>query len=163
MRRRFALIPPFLVSFLIVLENPPAISGQSVWTLSGLRGQVSELAIARSNPDILYAYQHEEKAVLKSTDAGRNWIRVLSGIEAGSLSVHPSNPDIVLASSNALLLRSSDGGTTWVKEDLPCEVFGIQIHPANPDIIDLLGWDCIYRSVDGGTNWRNITPGICFT
>ncbi len=163
MRRYSAVVPSLFVSMLIILATQPAMPGPNIWTISGLQGHVSRLAIAPSNPSVLYAYHQDENAVLKSTDAGRNWTPILTGVEVGALSVHPSNPDIVLAASNAVVFRSIDGGITWGYLDLGWQVFAVQFHPANPDIIDLLGWDCIYRSVDGGTKWRDMTPGICFT
>src|SRR5437870_7127509 len=67
---------------------------------------VGALAVARSNPSIVWAGTGEPwirshisigNGVYKSTDAGRTWTRM--GLEAsgriGRIAIHPTNPDIV--------------------------------------------------------------------
>ena len=174
MRRHSAATLSFFVSVFVVVANRPATPGPDFWTSSGLRGRVTRLVIAPSNPKVLYAYHFEEGAVLKSTDAGSNWTQVLTDVAVSALGVHPSSPDIVVVSGyshlsgSGVVLRSNDGGTGWYETDIgeftdPNEIFAVQFHPANPDTIDLVGLHGIYRSVDGGTTWSDIAADICFT
>jgi hypothetical protein len=94
---------------------------------------MGDIAIAPSNPNIIYAGTGEEDSrnsispgggVYKSTDAGRTW--KLSGLEAtqqiGRIVVDPTDPNIVYVAalghawnSNAErgVYKSTDGGTTW--------------------------------------------------
>src|ERR1700693_2677581 len=94
---------------------------------------MGDIALAPSNPNIIYAGTGEEDSrnsispgggVYKSTDAGRTW--KLSGLEAtqqiGRIVVDPSDPNIVYVAAlgNAGnsnpergLYKSTDGGTTW--------------------------------------------------
>ncbi|HUB82945.1 MAG TPA: hypothetical protein VMB03_29300 [Bryobacteraceae bacterium] len=97
---------------------------------------IGSIAIARSNPDIVYAGTGDvssvEKSmnigngVWKSVDAGANWTHV--GLDdtnhVVSLVVDPKNPDLVLAAAlghtyarneERGVFRSADGGKTWTK------------------------------------------------
>ncbi len=87
---------------------------------------IGALALAPSNPDIIYVGTGEEtegKGVYKSTDGGKTWMNV--GLQnthhISSLIVDPRNPNIVLAGSLDFLtpgrergiFRTTDGGRTW--------------------------------------------------
>jgi hypothetical protein len=94
---------------------------------------MGDIAIAPSNPNIIYAGTGEEDSrnsmspgggIYKSTDAGRTW--KLSGLEAtqqiGRIIVDPVDPNIVYVAAlghawnsnpERGLYKSSDGGATW--------------------------------------------------
>jgi hypothetical protein len=94
---------------------------------------MGDIAIAPSNPNIIYAGTGEEDSrnsispgagVYKSTDAGRTW--KLSGLEAtqqiGRIIVDPADPNVVYvaalghawnANPERGVYKSTDGGTTW--------------------------------------------------
>ncbi len=87
---------------------------------------IGALAIAPSNPQVIYAGTGEEtrgSGVFKSTDAGATWTSVgLADTHfIGAIIVDPANPDVVLVAAigdrtpgpNRGVFRSTDGGGTW--------------------------------------------------
>ena len=94
---------------------------------------MGDLAIAPSNPDVLYAGTGEEDSrnsmspgggIYKSTDGGRTW--KLTGLEAtqqiGRIIVDPQDPNIVYVAAlghawnsnpERGLYKTTDGGATW--------------------------------------------------
>ncbi|MGH9479508.1 MAG: VPS10 domain-containing protein, partial [Terriglobales bacterium] len=96
---------------------------------------IGSLAIARSNPQVIYAGTgdlitglalNEGNGMYKSTDGGQSWEQ--SGLEhthrIARILVDPHNPDLVLAatqgdyhfkSPDRGVYRSTDGGATWTK------------------------------------------------
>jgi hypothetical protein len=94
---------------------------------------MGDIAVAPSNPDILYAGTGEEDSrnsispgggVYKSTDAGRTWKIVgLAGSQhIGRIIVDPQDPNIVYvaalghawaANAERGLYKTTDGGETW--------------------------------------------------
>src|SRR5947208_2369919 len=89
---------------------------------------IGALAIAPSNPQIIYAGTGEETrgdGVYKSTDGGKSWTNVgLRGTHyIGSIVVNPADPDDLLVgaigdrapSQDRGVFRSTNGGRTWTK------------------------------------------------
>jgi len=89
---------------------------------------VGALAIARSNPKVIYAGTGEEtrgSGVFKSSDAGATWTNVgLSETHfIGTIIVSPTNPDEVLVAAigdrtpgpDRGVFRTTNGGRTWTK------------------------------------------------
>src|SRR5262249_54797992 len=97
---------------------------------------VADVILDPRNPDILLAAAHHrqrryftlihggpESAVWRSTDAGKTWAKVTSGLPTGELGriglAHaPSSPSIIYAQIEAGegrggLYRSTDNGVTW--------------------------------------------------
>jgi photosystem II stability/assembly factor-like uncharacterized protein len=101
---------------------------------------VTDVVMDPSNPDVLFAASYErrrhfftainagpEAAIHKSTDAGKTWIKLSSGlptVEMGriGLAISPVNPNIVYASIEAGerkggIYRSVDSGANWEKRN----------------------------------------------
>jgi len=96
---------------------------------------VGALAVAPSNPDIIYVGMgdlitgggiNEGNGVYKSTDAGKTWqhLGLDETKQIPSMLVDPKNPDLVLLaaqgdvhkkSDTRGVYRSTDGGRTWTK------------------------------------------------
>jgi photosystem II stability/assembly factor-like uncharacterized protein len=109
------------------------VNGGDNWSFvtAGAPSQVvSSLAMAPSNPSILYAGTGESFAVsrgapgagmLKSVDGGGTWTPLASTASWATddnrfvnfISVHPNDPNLVLVATDAALQRSTDGGQTW--------------------------------------------------
>ncbi len=117
-----------------------------------------DLAIAPSDPDILYAGTGEQQnrqstswgnGIYRSDDAGATWSHL--GLEAtlhtGRVQVHPTDPDIVYVAALGNLWRSSpergvyrsrDGGATWDQVlfvDDNTGAIDLVIDPSNPDVL----------------------------
>ncbi len=117
-----------------------------------------DLAIAPSDPDILYAGTGEQQnrqstswgnGVYRSDDAGASWRHL--GLEetrhTGRVRVHPHNPDIVYVAALGNLWRSTpergvyrsrDGGASWERVlyiDDHTGAIDLVIDPSNPDVL----------------------------
>ncbi|HUH13957.1 MAG TPA: hypothetical protein VMK65_12660 [Longimicrobiales bacterium] len=117
-----------------------------------------DLAIAPSNPDVLYAGTGEQNnrqstswgnGVYRSDDAGTTWRHL--GLDEtrhiGRVLVHPSNPDIAYvaalgnlwkASPERGVYKTTDGGRSWDRVlfvDTLTGVVDMAMDPANPDVL----------------------------
>jgi len=110
---------------------------------------IGALAIAASNPNILYVGTGEQtvgNGVYKSTDAGATWtnIGLLESRRITSIIVDPVDPNIVLAGAPAVreslagyhsapgVFRSTDGGKTWNRVLSKDETTGVEDMCADP-------------------------------
>lgn len=128
---------------------------------------VGALAVAPSNPDIIYAGMGENTArantlhsgdgVYKSTDGGKSWTHLgLAATQVISrIVVAPDNPDIVYVAAQGPLYapsqsrgvwRSTDGGKSWTKVFFAGKTAGVadlSMDPADPRILYAAVWDSI--------------------
>ncbi len=109
----------------------------SLITVSDRTG-VTDVVMDPRNPDVLIAATWQrrrhfytlinggpESAMYRSTDAGKSWKKITTGIPSGALgriglAMSPKNPDIVYATveasaTDAGIYRSSDNGLSWEK------------------------------------------------
>ena len=169
-----------------------SVDAGATWTPIGLEDsrQIGRIVIHPNNPDVLFvaALGHgygpnPERGVLRSTDGGKTWGKVLFKDEdtgAIDLAFDPKNPQTIYAAlwqtrrppwniyppSNGPgsgLYKSTDGGTTWnhlTGHGLPSEGLGrigIAVAPSNPQRVYLIvdaKEGGVYRSDDGGQNWQ---------
>ncbi|MCX6162130.1 MAG: T9SS type A sorting domain-containing protein [Ignavibacteriae bacterium] len=150
--------------------------------------KVQCLAIAPSNPNILYAGTDSlggaNSGVYKTTDAGASWVFMMSGmtdLAVQSLVVHTTNPNIVWACSfNGVgpaavgLWKTTNGGTNWFVSNTGIasdnkNVLSIAINPLNPNVLYVgtslilpasTGPPKIYKTYDGGANWNLMSTGL---
>ena len=128
------------------------------------------LAIAKSNPDILYAFydlDNMEVAVFKTINGGQSWTRTndaaLSGMNSnfgwyfGQIRVDPQDPDRVFV-MGVNLFRTDDGGSSWTdlsSWDIHVDHHAMIFDEANSRIIE--GNDGgLYRSQTSGDTWTKI-------
>ncbi|MBI4541171.1 MAG: glycosyl hydrolase, partial [Gemmatimonadetes bacterium] len=126
-------------------------------------GSVGAIAVAESNPDIVYVGMGETclrgnlshgDGVYRSPDGGRTWTRL--GLEEtrhiGRIRVHPRSPDVVYVAAlghawgpnpERGVYRSRDGGKTWDKVLFVNDETGavdLVIHPADPRTLYATTW-----------------------
>jgi photosystem II stability/assembly factor-like uncharacterized protein len=129
-------------------------------------GSVGSIAVAQSNPNIVYVGMGEGclrgnisngDGVYKSTDAGKTWTRIglIDTSQIGRLRVHPTNPDIVFVAAighpygpNAErgVFRTTDGGKTWQKVLFVDDKTGaadIAIDTTNPQVLYATTWQVL--------------------
>ena len=129
---------------------------------------VGAVAVAESNPDIIYIGTGETAfrgnimqgdGVYKSTDAGKTWKNIgLKNTQSISrVRIHPTNPDIVYVSAlghafgpneERGVFKTTDGGKTWNKVLYVNDKAGAEdlvIDPQNPEIIYASIWE-VYRT-----------------
>ncbi|MDN4164497.1 hypothetical protein QWY31_03235 [Cytophagales bacterium LB-30] len=144
----------------------------------------SDLVMDPKDPNTLYASFWEfrrtaysfssggaNSALYKSTDGGKNWVKIHKGFPAGpygriAFTLAPSNPSIqyavVEAKEDKGLYRSDDAGASWTKLNgdfgltvRPFYFSRIVVDPRNPDVVYKGG---LYGSVslDGGKTFKNM-------
>jgi len=124
---------------------------------------IGAIAVARSNPDIIYAGTGEANmrgnvtwgsGVFKSTDAGKTWVDVglADTRQIGAIIVDPADPNIVLVAavghafgSNTQrgVFRSTDGGKSWNRVLYKNELTGaidLCADPHNSNIVFAALW-----------------------
>jgi photosystem II stability/assembly factor-like uncharacterized protein len=165
-----------------------------------LSAPINALGIDSSNPNIVYAGvgfswgndrppnpRYGSGNIYKSVDGGESWTMINTGTQKINsqatffdIGAHPTNSQIVFATTNKGLYKSIDGGVNWQKKStgIPYNhVRGLAIHPVNPNIVYITVWTAegvepwqggVYRSTDGGETWiaknknlekRNNGPG----
>ena len=146
---------------------------------------VTDVVFDPRNPDILFAVTHQrhrtvaalinggpETGIHKSTDAGRTWREVTSGLPSEdkgkiALAVSPQRPDVMyatieLAGRTGGFWRSENGGESWNKKSDYISG-GTGPHYYQEIWADPHRFDVIYqanvrlgRSVDGGQTWESV-------
>jgi photosystem II stability/assembly factor-like uncharacterized protein len=144
----------------------------------------ADVLIDPRNPDIAYAALWEARqgpwenaawngsggGIFKSTDNGKTWRQLSSGLPDGiiqaNLAIAPSATNRVFASialsGGLVIYRSDDGGEKWVKITTDARPAGrigggdlavLRVDPKNPEVVysaSVVAW----KSVDGGKTWR---------
>ncbi len=126
-------------------------------------GSMGAVAVAQSNPDIVYAGTGSSKirsnvsigrGIYKSVDGARTWAFVgLRDVgQIAAVRINPANPDevFVAASGNPFrdskdrgVYRSRDGGKTWSRVLFRNESLGaadIEMQPGNPRVLFAAMW-----------------------
>lgn len=121
------------------------------------------LAIARSNPAIVYALvEAKENALYRSTDGGKSWNKTTSRgmgdrpFYYSEIYVDPGNPDAVY-SIFTTISKSEDGGKnfeTWAGWNIHPDHHSFWIHPDNPDYIIEGNDGGLNITLDRGKTWR---------
>jgi photosystem II stability/assembly factor-like uncharacterized protein len=134
----------------------PIFDGQPV-------GSIGAIAIAPSNPRVLYAGSGEAdmrsdiaqgNGMYKSSDGGRSWsfIGLRDSQQIGDILVHPDDPDLVYVAAlghpygpneERGVFRSRDGGKTWKKilgNDSDTGAIDLAFEPGNPSVIYAAMW-----------------------
>jgi photosystem II stability/assembly factor-like uncharacterized protein len=126
-------------------------------------GSIGALAVAPSDPNILYAGSGEGlrrpdlsvgDGIYKSTDAGATWVHLglRDGRQIAGIAIDPRNPNRVFAAvlghpygpnDERGLYRSTDGGQSWQKvlgKDENTGAATVLIDPRNPNIVYAALW-----------------------
>jgi photosystem II stability/assembly factor-like uncharacterized protein len=121
-------------------------------------GSVGDVAVAPSNPDVLYVGSGEGvqrpdlsvgDGIYKSTDGGKTWMNtgLKDGLQVGGLAIDPKNENRVFAAvlghpygpnPERGVYRTTDGGKTWEKvlyKDENTGAVQVTIDPVNPNIV----------------------------
>jgi photosystem II stability/assembly factor-like uncharacterized protein len=134
---------------------------------AGKLGRIA-VAIAPSNPKILYAVieseKDSEKGLYRSEDAGATWKRTNGDFELvvrpfyfSRLIVDPKNPDIVCKASLRGAI-SKDGGKTFrpIGGGVHSDMHDYWFDPNNSSTMYVASDGGVYRSWDGGTVWEMV-------
>ena len=159
----------------------PVAANDDTWTSSGpIGGYVTCLAIAPSDPNVMYA--GTEGGIYKTSDGGVTWtwvgdIYMQYGDTPSTtnfatildLQIAPDNPELIYAGTETGIYISQNGGRDWTNTK-PGYVFvnSIAVDPSNPKNIligigrsdmqsdhEVIG---IFKSTDGGETWVEKLP-----
>lgn len=141
------------------------ISWNSISDSNFHSSSVGALAVAKSNPNVIYAGMGETEmrgnisfgdGVYKSIDAGKTWKHtgLTESNAIGTIAVHPQNPDLLYVAAQGKiwgpapdkergLFRSKDGGRTWdrilyVDDTTGC--VDVKMDPVNPAVLYASMW-----------------------
>nr|WP_299595993.1 hypothetical protein [Sphingomonas bacterium] len=155
-------------------------------------GAMGAVAVADSNPDILYAGTGSSKirsnvsigrGIYKSVDGAKTW--TFTGLrDVGQISavrINPANPDEVFVASTGDpfkytkergVYRTRDGGKTWKKVFFINERLGaadIEYQPGNPNVLYATMWHGLrqpWSIISGGTEggiYKSVDGGDSWT
>ena len=108
--------------------------------------------------------------IIKSTDGGQTWTptnKGLGNLYVGTLFMHPTNPDVLLAGAgnntypnDAGVYLSEDAGGSWrrVLKEVDA-ITAVEFTRADPNVAYAGSSHAVYRSDDRGRTWQRVTPG----
>ncbi len=109
------------------------------------------------------------EGVLKSTNGGQTWQPVNNGLMnlyVGTLFMHPTNPDILLAGTgnNAYpdgggVYLTINGGTSWQAVVPNDNINAVEFAQLNPNVAYAGSAGAVYRSSNRGQTWRKVSSG----
>jgi hypothetical protein len=157
-----------MVGCLLLVVVSPLSAGLNRWTQAGIEGgSVSALAVAPSDPRIVYAATGG--GVYRSATAGEPlWTRASEGLPGSgegairALAVHPDDPDLVYAATfrsgfgeagHGRLFGTEDGGVTWTEigSGFSGAPRGIAVgHDRDLFLATSMG---LFTTADGGESW----------
>ncbi len=145
-------------------------------------GSIGAIALAPSNPDILYVGSGEGlqrpdlsvgDGVFRSTDAGRTWTQrgLSDALQIGAVIVDPGDPDRVFVAAlghpygpneERGVFRSTDGGSSWEKvlyKDENTGAIALEFDPGNPRTLFAVLWSARQGPWENGA-WQGRTSGL---
>jgi photosystem II stability/assembly factor-like uncharacterized protein len=137
--------------------------------------EVSSLALDPLNPDTIYVGGGEtiigrpgDTGIFKSTNRGRNWVMLDTGIsfpDILAIAASPSDGGAVYAGSRGLgIFKSTDQGSSWRQVNnglIAADVRSVAVGRSNPTTI-FAGANApgLSRSTDAGASWAQVDLGV---
>jgi photosystem II stability/assembly factor-like uncharacterized protein len=160
------------VPILLCLLAAPGFASPR-WTLLGPDGHDARiLAVAPSNPSVVYATGFAQEGIFRSLDGGATWswpeqaTLVPGELATAVIAVDPQRAATVyLGSGSYGVAKSTDGGATWSPFRTfglgRSEVLALAIDPHRTRVLFAsLFAGGIFRSNDGGVTWTRKTAGL---
>lgn len=131
---------------------------------------VSAIAIDPNDSNIVYIGTGDDDGfdtpgvgILKSTDGGQNW--VFTGLNESNaplnvteIYIHPTDTQILWASTFNGLFKSFNGGDTWSLE-LGGNIRDLKVKPGDPNTLYAVNSTTFFKSTDAGDTWSNVSNG----
>ncbi|MCU0625965.1 MAG: glycosyl hydrolase [Gemmatimonadaceae bacterium] len=155
-------------------------------------GTIGAVAVAPSNPDVVYVGGGEYairgnvthgEGVWKTTDGGKTWtsIGLTDSRQISRIRIHPTNPDLVWVAVQGHvwgpnpergIFRSADGGKTWTRTLFVNDSTGasdLALDPNNPNVLYAAFWQAHrkpWQLVSGGPGsgiFKSTDGGVTWT
>jgi len=127
---------------------------------------ISSIAFSDSSPNVVYAATGDldgtdtySIGVIKSTDGGKHWnstalsYSVLNKRLVYKVIVHPTNKDIVYATTNVGIYKTTDGGLNWTRIKIGA-YNDMVMKPGDPNTLYFAKGKSILRTTDGGQTFN---------
>jgi photosystem II stability/assembly factor-like uncharacterized protein len=117
---------------------------------------------------VYFADNTDHSGIWRSQDAGRTWMQVDASDDELSVTVDPTDSNVVYGgSSSSGVLKSVDGGTTFAQKskglpgDNTARTGSVQVDSNHPNVlyVGFVG-DGVYESRNGGETWFPINSGL---
>lgn len=143
-----------------------SLDGGATWRLSqrglpaagGALPAVSELAVDRTNPSIVYAVAGGE--LFRSVNGGRDWSRPIPQLPGGSVQALETTGYGVLAGTPAGVLLSTDRGITWqsrINGLAATSIDGMAIDSQEPARLYVKVLSEIFKTSNRGRPWLRLS------
>lgn len=150
-------------------------NGGETWTETGLtflprnKFVIGRLLIDPNDGNIMIA--GTSNGIFRSEDGGNNWDRIYSNIYAIDMEFHPTNSDIVYASTQggnqSRIFKSTDNGQNFetVESMSGGDRTEMAVTPANPELVYAItsntdgGLEGIYKSTNAGDDFTKVFDG----
>ena len=132
---------------------------------------VTAIALAPSNPDIVYAATGDGNwDFFRSRDGGKTWQSFRVEPDGGmdeyipiAVTVDPKDANVVYINSYmGGVFKSIDGGETWhiaSQGYTGAQMTGVDLDPRNPSFVYAIGRQGVARSENAGENWIYLNRG----
>ena len=119
-----------------------------------------QISASGSAGDVYYTIDPRPQVLYRSDDWGREWQRRADGLTI--FAVHPVDPDLLVAHSEARgVVASEDGGITWEEQGRgpnsgQATITRMALSPGPPMRLYAVAGDGFHVSVDGGATWTRL-------
>ena len=132
---------------------------------------VNDILFDNNDPSLMYIATGDHVGntysigLLKSTDGGISWATTGLNFSRTStriiynLDMHPTNSNIIYASTSNGIMKTTDGGINWTNIKSGGHRV-VKINSSNPDILYAVNNSTFFRSTDAGSTWTTITSGL---
>ncbi|MFL5796897.1 MAG: WD40/YVTN/BNR-like repeat-containing protein [Actinomycetota bacterium] len=117
---------------------------------------VTRLALAPSDPNVMYILVNGF-GLYGSLDRGQTWRSLWIRRDVWTVTVDPTDADVVYLGTRKHLFKSVDGGQSW---SVLSDQFGLSgadalaVAPSDPAVMYVSAAGYLYRSDDGGVTWK---------
>jgi len=144
--------------------------GANWFAISSALGTIREMAISKSNPNIIYATVGS--VAYKSTDRGYTFTNANTGIPSKtitSITIHPDSSNVALISLSGFggnkIYKTTNGGALWssINGNLPDSPANdvMFYYPGFATNIILAATDMgVFMTKNNGTNWIELADGL---
>lgn len=122
---------------------------------------VNSLVMDPNDSSILYA--GSTRGLFKTTNGGKNWVKIQEGMGEGFVAVllvHPASNTTLYAGTQNGVYKTNDGGEHWTGLNNGLSNLSIRslaMNPKNPSVLYAGTQGGLFKTTDGGAHWTALT------